>query len=355
MKYTFEITISGCSTNCAHCYVNGGPAAQMQYEVYKTCTLKLKSILDQIDGEISVTLGNEPFCHRDINAILSYSAETLSDYFSFQNYPVPTTGIALLEHKERDKIIENLKNVGARSFMLAVHGGEKSHDAMVTTNHAFSKLFTAADFFADNGFSLLFNLIVGLPLCSEFGQVMKTVSHYLNAEVKLTVPLYVPTFRMRKYQAHRADMDSCLHLIKRAEQYGLDTNALLNHCLEHNESTVIHTLRTNGFDYPLEKRLVVTWKFFNITQNGDLYYGNVGAHTALLGNLLTTDTETLLELISACAPNYDYTAYFPDEVFYDLEKHLIRVSPNRKNYVYSCKQDCIYALLDELGVKSAII
>ncbi len=24
MKYTIEITIAGCSTNCAHCYVDGG-------------------------------------------------------------------------------------------------------------------------------------------------------------------------------------------------------------------------------------------------------------------------------------------------------------------------------------------
>ena len=27
MKYTFEISISGCATNCGHCYVNGGPGA----------------------------------------------------------------------------------------------------------------------------------------------------------------------------------------------------------------------------------------------------------------------------------------------------------------------------------------
>jgi len=355
MKYTFEISISGCTTNCAHCYVDGGPASQMNLQDYRCCARRIKSILEKLDGDIAVTLGNEPFCHSAINEILSFTSEVLSDYFSFQSYPVPTTGIALMAHKDRDKIIENLKNVGARGFMLALHGAEYAHDEMVQKSHAFSALFTAANYFASQGFELLFNLIVSKALCSDFDRVMNAVSIYPNARIALTVPLYVPTARMRRYQIHRAEYSDCMNLANQADSYALNTVSLRKHCTKHCEAAVINNLNTLGFHYAIEKTKTVAWKFFNVTQNGDLYYGNVGAHTKHLGNLFHTDESELLEEILVCKPNYDYTAYYPDDVFWDLEKYVAQLSPRRHNYVYSSQQDCIYALLDELGVKNAFV
>ena len=111
----------------------------------------------------------------------------------------------------------------------------------------------------------------------------------------------------------------------------------------------------NGFNYTIEKQTEVQWKFFNITQNGDLYFGNVGAHTKWLGNLLYTEKSVLLEEILACATNYDYTAYFPDDVFLSLEQAFPDLPARDHNYVYSSEQDCIYALLDELGYPNSLI
>jgi len=355
MKYTFEITICGCSTNCAHCYVDGGAAPQISLSSYEVLLEKLKPVLDRMEGDISVTLGNEIFCHSRIAELLKMTAEHIPEYYSYDGGTVPTTGIALLANKDREQILETLKSVDAKGFMLAVHGAEQVHNEIVQRNGAFSKLFEAADYFADIGLELLFNFIISKPLCEDFEQLMGKTAKYHGAEIVLTVPLYVPTKRMRKYQRLRAEFDDCMRLAAASEKYGIDTSSLYKHCTEHNEKTVIEWLGKEVFSYERAKKSAIQWKFFNITQNGDIFYGNVGAHTKYIGNLLDIDPEKLLEEIATSAPNYDYVAYYPDEAFYKLEKHIECLQERTHNYVYKSKVECIYALLDEVGVPNALI
>lgn len=355
MKYTFEVTIAGCATNCAHCYVDGGPAPQIKLSDYKFCIQKIKPVLDRLGGDVAVTLGNEIFCHSAINDILSFTSHAIPEYFSFQDYPVPTTGIALVDRDDRDQIIKNLQTAGASGCMLAIHGAEQSHNKIVSRCNAYSKLFEAADYFSEKGFSVLFNLIVSKALCKDYKQLMQKIASYPQAGVRLTIPLYVPTKRLRIYQARRAEYDDCIRLAEMAAEYSVDTVKFLEHCSKHSEATILAKLRTDGFDYAEEKQKAVQWKFFNITQNGDLYFGNVGAYTKLLGNLLYTAEDKLLEEILACGPNYDYTAYYSEDVFASLEEYFSCLPRRMHNYIYSSEQDCIYALLDEMGFQSALI
>ena len=146
MKYTFEITICGCSTNCAHCYVDGGAAPQIKLSDYELFLEKLKPVLDRVEGDISVTLGNEIFCHRSIAELLNITADKIPEYYTYEGGTVPTTGIALLANKEREEILEILKKVDSKGFMLAVHGAAQTHDGIVQRKDAFSKLFEAALF-----------------------------------------------------------------------------------------------------------------------------------------------------------------------------------------------------------------
>ena len=355
MKYTFEITIAGCATNCAHCYVDGGPARQMRFNDFEFCLQKIKAVLDKLDGDIAVTLGNEIFCHSAINNILSLTSQLIPEYFSFRDYPVPTTGIALVDRNDRERIFKNLQIAGANGCMLTIHGAEQSHNEMVCRNNAFSKLFEAADYFTEKGFSVLFNLIVSKTLCRDFKQLMQKIVSYPKAEVRLTIPLYIPIKRLRMYQANRAEYNDCIQLAEMANAYSIDTVKLLEHCGEYSEVAVLTKLRADGFNYSEEKQRAIQWKFYNITQNGDLYLGNVGAHTKWLGNLFYTEEEKLLAEIRMNEPNYDYTAYYPDDVFFSLEKKLFHIPPRMHNYVYSNKQDCIYAMLDEMGFQSSLI
>jgi len=287
--------------------------------------------------------------------LLRITADSIPEYYSYEGGTVPTTGIALLANKDRQEILETLNSVESKGFMLALHGAERTHNEIVQRNDAFSKLFEAVDYFVDNGLDILFNLIVSKSLCAEFEQVIGKIAKYPEAGIVLTVPLYVPTNRMRKYQSLRAEYDDCMRLATATGEHGLDTSSLYRHCAEHNENAVIATLKNEGFDYGYEKNNAMQWKFFNITQNGDIFYGNVGVHTKYIGNLLDIDPEKLLEEIVTSAPNYDYVAYYHDEVFYDLEKHIARLPKRTHNYVYKSKAECIYALLDEVSVKNALI
>lgn len=354
MKYTFEITVAGCAMNCAHCYVDGGIGSAMRFDDFSLLIQRLKPILDRLNGEISVTLGNELFCNPDIVKILGCCAENLPRYFSYKNFPVPTTSLALFGRKDRDEILSLLRLLGAEKFMLALHGRKDRHNAIVQNPGAFGGVFRTARYLSENGFGILLNLIVSKALADDFPQTASVLSA-LPYDVRLTVPLYVPTERMRRYQSLRANRSEAARIADQAERNGFSSDSLRKHCEVHSENAVLRELSENGFDYDREKNAAADWVFFHITQRLDLYYGNVGAHTKYLGNLKTAGEEALYRTIAALGANYDYNAFFDDSVFYGLD-HILRKLPARsENLVYPSKADCIYAWLDELHQRSRLI
>jgi len=71
MKYTFEITVSGCSTKCKHCYVSGGPGINISFSDYIICIEKMAKVFEYFQGnDISLTLGNEKYNHPRILDIM---------------------------------------------------------------------------------------------------------------------------------------------------------------------------------------------------------------------------------------------------------------------------------------------
>ncbi len=355
MKYTIEITVAGCTTSCAHCYVGGGHAPTMKFDDFSYCAEKFAKVLKYLDGDIAVTIGNEPFCHPQIAEILDCLSTTLPCYFSFANYLVPTTGTALMNHKNREHVLDLLRSSGANGFMLAVHGNEQAHDRLVNRIGAYSDIFEAADFLTEHGLEILFNLIVSKHLYAGLENGIDTMLSYKKADCRLTVPIYVPTTRMKQYQQHRADVLECIRISKVANSRGISTDPLLKCCEQFNEHCIIDSIIADGFKYASEKCLAPQWKFFNITQELDVYYGNVGAHTKLLGNMKKLSAEQLLSELSMMPANYDYNAYYPDGAFEDLDHKFKALSSTRPSLVYPSKQDCIYALLHELNIGSLLL
>ena len=100
MKYTFEITICGCATNCGHCYVDGGPGPAMSYEDYVLCLSKLAPALEKLNGEISLNLGNETFCHPRVAELFRLTDRVCPQFFdrrgrTFQPPELPFSGIGI--------------------------------------------------------------------------------------------------------------------------------------------------------------------------------------------------------------------------------------------------------------------
>lgn len=355
MKYTFEITIAGCAANCAHCYINGGPDKTIRLSDFIFAVNKILPVFKQLEGDISLTFGNEIFCHPQIAEILSFCNTNCKEYFSYENFAVPTTGIALVNRQDKDKILSALRDADAKRFMLAIHGGREQHNQIVKNAVAYDKIFQTVEFLRCQGFGILFNLIVSKALVRDFDEASSKIGQYSEEEARLTVPLYVPTQRMRNYQKLRADVDDCMQICRKAEQKGIDTSKVWNHLQNHCECAVIERVTQDGFDFLACFAQSPAWAFFHITQNLDFYYGNVGAHTEYLGNLHRMDEEEIYRSIAAKPANYDYTTLYPKAVWDTLEQKIKELPKRNSNLVYPSNEDCFYALLDELGTQNLLI
>lgn len=355
MKYTFEITIAGCAVSCAHCYVNGGPDKPIKLSDFMLAANKMFSVFHRMEEDIDLTLGNELFCNPDIAEILSFCNINGRGYFSYESYPVPTTGIALVNHKDREKSLWALRMAGAKGFMLAVHGGREQHNQIVQNTSAYDGLFQAVELLHFRGFEILFNLMVSKALAAGFDEVMDKINQYPGAKARLTVPLYVPTPRMRNYQALRADVNDCIQICHKAEKFGMDTSALVQHLQNHCEKAVIERVIQNGFDFPAHFSQSPEWAFFHIAQNLDFYYGNVGAHAEYLGNLCEMDEKEIYRSIAEKPANYNYTTMYSKPIWDTLEQKIAGLPERASNLVYPSIEDCLYALLDELGVQNLLI
>lgn len=347
MKYTFEITICGCVTNCGHCYVDGGPGPAMSYEDYALCLERLVPALEKLGGDISLNLGNETFCHPRAADLFRLTDRLCPRFFDRRGEDFPTTGVALLRHRDRENILEELRRKGIRELFFAVHGGQEVHDRMVGRAGRFEQLFETADFLVDQGFKVSFSLMLSRVFSPGLKEVLSRTSRYPGTKLYPIVPLYVPTSRLRAYQQHRLEKPELLQLCDRLSFWGVDTQTIQRLCEECSEQAIWAAEK----NFVAEQKAAPNWAFFHVTQDLKLYYGNAGMHTRFLGDLRHMTWLQIYEAVAPLGANYDFDAFFPLEAFARLAS-LPRPSTNR---VYPSRPDCYYAWLDNLGVPNLLI
>jgi len=345
LKYTFEISIAGCNTECAHCYISGGKSTIISLENYKEAISKLNIILKKLNGKIHVTIGNEIFIHPQISDILSLMTEQIPEYFSYDglNGYVPTTGIALLNRKDRNTVLTSLKSAGCTGFMLTIHGNKEHHNLIAKNNLAFDSAISSIKWLQSEGFKIKINLMLNKFLCDDWQTINGILSDNPDAESRITIPLYIPVDRLRAFQQYRAEYNDCMKL-----QGKFDKNDFFENC----EKNIFEKL-CNGlcFDYVEEEQ----WAFFNITQTFDIFYGNVGMHTQLLGNLLGDDPDELFNKISSLPSNCDWQAFYDIKKLPPVSSIICNMEPLTTNFVYPSINDCIYSWFDKIGIPNIFI
>lgn len=347
MKYTFEITICGCATNCGHCYVDGGPGPIMSCEDYALCLNRLVPALKRLDGNIAFNLGNETFCHPRVVDLFRLTDRVCPQYFDRRNEDFPTTGVALLRHRDRENILRELERKGIWELFFAVHGGQEAHDRMVGRPRRFAQLFETADFLVSRGFHVRFSLMLSRVFAEGLDEIMERISRYPGAKIDPIVPLYAPTPRLRTYQQYRLESQELLALCDRLDSWQVDTAKVRKLCANCSEQVVWAAHK----NFAAERSSAPNWAFFHVTHDLKLYYGNAGMHTRLLGNLRTMTAQQVYEAIAPLGPNYDFDAFYPMEAFERLHA-MPRPTTDR---VYPSHPDCYYAWLDELGVHNLLI
>ncbi len=356
MKYTFEISIAGCNTNCLHCYVDGGPGPIMPYEDYLLCIEKLKAVLDSLDGDIAVTLGNELLNHPRAGDIVKATFKFMPEYFTLEEVGINTTGIALLRlaEDERDQLMDTLIEAGAKSACLTLHGNEDHHNEIVKNKTAFKTMEKAADYFNSFGIELYFSIMMNKYVIEDWKDIEKFLRKIPYYGVFAVVPLYMPINRLREFQRLRAEYDDYFKLEGKMASVGIDEDELFNTVEAYNEKAVLDLVK-DGFSYKEAEAQCPNWTFFNISQNLDLYYGNAGARTRLIGNLRSSTAEELVQVIKNLKANYDYSAFYEVEKLPPINEILQNIQPLKTNYVYPNIASCLYSWFDLCSIPSSII
>ncbi len=356
MKYTFEISIAGCNTDCLHCYIDGGPGAVMPYEDYILCIEKLKPVLDCLDGEISVTLGNELFNHSMAKDIVRETYKFMPEYFTYEEVGINTTGIALLKmpKDERDELMDALVDAGAKSACLTLHGNEEHHNEIVRNRKAFEAIKRTADYLNSYGIELFFSIMMNKYVIEDWKDIVKFLRKTPHYGAFAVVPLYLPIERLREYQQVRAEYDDYFTLRGKMEPIGIDEDDLFHAVEAYNEEAIADLVR-DGFDYKEAEDKCPNWAFFNIDHNLNLYYGNAGASTKLIGNLKSSSTSELVEAIKNLKANYDYSAYYDIDELPPVSEILEKIKPLKTNYVYPDIASCLYSWFDLCSIPSRII
>lgn len=351
-QYTFEISLVGCNTNCLHCYVDGGPRTPMSLANFLLCLEKLRPLLNSLEGQIAVTLGNELPNHPHAQEIIWAASIYLPQYYSCQETGITTTGLALMDHPQRDEIVDAYLAAKAQKACLTLHGGRKSHDTIVRNSRAFDALLEAGQYFTSRGMELVFALMLNKSLIKDWLEIEELLASLAHSSVFMVIPLYLPLERLRKYQEFRAQYKDCLGLKGKLGEVGIDEDLFFQTVEEGSEQNILKNLQ-KGFDYQEADQKSPNWLFFNIDENLNLYYGNVGASTKLLGNLITDTKEELLEKIIRQKANYDYSAYYDLASLPPLEEIIPKDLST--NYIYPDQASCLYRWLDLKGISNIIL
>lgn len=354
MQYTFEITLAGCGTNCMHCSVDGGPSRNMSFSNYIQCLEKLKPILDRIEGEVSVAPGDEPLNHPQAKDIISVTHQMMPQYYPDQGFDTPTTGVVFIIRKDKEEILDALRKVGSSEVMLTLHGNEKHHNEIVRNPLGYQSVASTAEYFHSQGFKISYNLMLSKVLVEDWDTVVSFLKKYHSSRVHLTIPFYLPIDRLNTYQVIRVECDDCMKLKGRLSELGIDENAFFKKVEANCEKTIVQRIK-DGIDYKEAEKQDPNWAFFNISQDMDLYYGNAGARTKLIGNLLETPVEELYQKIISLKANYSYSAYYDVDKLPLIQSILEKVQPLHTNYVYPEESNCLYWWFNQCKIPTIIL
>lgn len=353
MQYTFEITLAGCGTNCIHCSVDGGPSRNMSFSNYIQCLEKLKPILDRIEGEVAVAPGDEPLNHPQAKDIISITHRMMPQYYPDQGFDTPTTGVVFIRRKDKEEILDALREVGSNEVMLTLHGNEKHHNEIVRNPLGYQSVASTAEYFHSQGFKISYNLMLSKVLVEDWDTVVSFLKKYHSSRVHLTIPFYLPIDRLNTYQAIRVECDDCMKLKGRLSELGIDENAFFKMVEANCEKTIVQKVK-DGIDYKEAEKQDPNWAFFNISQDMDLYYGNAGARTKLIGNLLGTPVEELYQKIISLKANYSYSAYYDVDKLPLIQSILEKVQPLHTHYVYPEESNCLYWWFNQCKIPTII-
>lgn len=318
-EITFDIVVSGCATECWHCYVCGRPAPAMTLRDYERVLAFVDEFCHVADGEGIAAypyLDLEPMLHPKIVRLLS-PAKTL-DCFSMPAC-VPTTGIPIARRDDWEQVLAAYQQAGVRQLEFTLHGPEGLHDKAVSRKGAFQSHNKAVRRAKASGFETRLNLMVSKPMLRQFQDTVHAVERNQYDHKRAAIPAYAPNERLRGFERFRPELPDLMPYTdffrELCDDEARDTMRWKTSA-ESTEKKAYQELLANQSRYASYRRLIdslPTWYFVAVGPDLDIWYGNGFHRTEKLGRVAQTSPTELLEKVLARYPNYAFGGYFPIE------------------------------------------
>ena len=205
MEVNFDLLISGCNTRCRHCYVNGGPGRNMPLEDALLCIEKLDELVAALPYNASMTLDNEPMNHPDIVKIIR-AASAVKHIENFHHGM--TSGIALLNRKDRAEVMKAYLGCGLSEFGITLHGNAEHHDFIVRRKGAYAASLEAARFMRSCGAQVAISLMLNRFFAEDAAEIDAVLTELKPDYIYFAIPNYTPHANMPDFEPYRASMDT---------------------------------------------------------------------------------------------------------------------------------------------------
>lgn len=351
MEVNFDLLISGCNTRCRHCYVNGGPGRNMPPEDALLCIEKLDELTAALPYNASMTLDNEPMNHPDIIKIIRTASST-KHIVNFHHGM--TTGIALLNRKDRAEVMKAYVGCGMTEFGITLHGNAEHHDFIVRREGAHAASLAAAEFMRSYGAEIGVSLMLNRFFAEDAAEIDAALAALKPDCIYFAIPNYTPHANMPAFEPFRASMDTLSALRPRLKGWQQDADELFERAVNGSVSAVIGQLE-NGlklrdlFEAPQNEL------YLCVHQDRRLYFGNTGVETLCLGDLKTLNIAGTAAFIANQPGNRDYGAFYDTAVLPKEEELIGALKRMPGDLIFSDAASVICRGLADMGIPTKII
>ena len=351
MQVNFDILVSGCNTECRHCYVNGGPGANMPSDAVFECIKKLDEIAAHLPFEACFTLDNEPMNHPDIVSIIRAAAAT--KHIKHFHHGM-TTGIALMRRADRDEIIKAYIDNGFDEFGITLHGNAEHHNEIVSRNGAYQKAIEAAEYLKSRGARISVSLMFNRCFVDDAAELDGVLTALAPEFVYFAIPNFTPNSRMLGFEPYRASYGDLVAIEAYLKKWCSGADRIFQRAENGTVGAMIAQLE-NGASLKERFETEQDELYLSVHWDCGLFLGNSGAETVSLGDLRSLDPERTAEFIMNRRGNRDYGAFYDAERLPDTESLISALKRLDKGLVYCDPESVIHRGLAELGVPTLIL
>ncbi len=350
MKVNIDFLVSGCSTQCVHCYVNGGPGPFMQTDDALACIEKLDQISALLPEEASFTLDHEPMNHPEIAKILHAASHTkhIINYHHGM-----TAGVGFMARCDKEAVVKSYLENRYNEFGITLHGVSAHHDEIVNRKGAFDKTINAARFFSRQGCRVQISLMMNRFFAEDAGRISCLIDDIGAEDIYFAVPIFTPHSNMMRFEPYRATLETFESIYRYLPGWNQNPEEVMERARRNSVGGVGENVQ-----YMDLRRL---WKekqdvlYLTLHQDCTIYVGNSGAETQALGDLRKLNPKFVAEIIQKLPGNYDYSAYYDIENVPDAERVWRALKAIPQDLVYGDFASALYRAFVELAVPTKLL